>query len=66
VRAEIWRCLERLKAEGMAVLIIDKNIEALLDLADRHVVIERGRVAWSGDSDRLRAEREQVERHLHL
>jgi branched-chain amino acid transport system ATP-binding protein len=53
VRAEIWRCLTRLKAEGLAILVIDKNVEALTRIADRHYLIERGRVMWSGSSAAL-------------
>ena len=65
-RAVIWDCLHALKAEGMAMLVIDKNLDALLRLADRHVVIERGRVVWTGGSDALLAERETVEQALHV
>ena len=64
-RAVIWECLHRLRAEGMAMLVIDKNLDALLRLADRHVVIERGRVVWAGTGAALVAEREVVERALH-
>jgi len=66
VRAEIWRCLAALKAAGLAILVIDKNVDALARLADRHVVIERGRVAWTGTSAALARERERVEAHLHV
>ena len=66
VRAEIWGRLERLKAEGQAILVIDKNLDALARLADRHVVLERGRVAWAGTSAALGAERTRVERLLHI
>ena len=52
VRAEIWRVLETLKAEGQAILVIDKNVEALARLADRHVIIEKGEVVWRGASGR--------------
>ena len=55
IRAEIWRCLGRLKAEGLAVLVIDKNVQALTRLADRHYLIERGRVMWTGSSAELAA-----------
>lgn len=51
IRAEIWSVLARLKAEGMAILVIDKNLAAVLRLADRAVVLERGRVVWSGVVD---------------
>ena len=65
-RAVIWECLHALKAEGMAMLVIDKSLDALLPLADRHVVIERGRVVWTGTSAALAAERGTVERALHV
>src|SRR5581483_3895569 len=55
VRLEIWDCLARLKAEGLSILIIDKNIESLLRLADRHYLIERGRIVWNGTSQALAA-----------
>ena len=55
VRAEIWSCLQRLKTQGLALIVIDKNIGPLLRLADRHYVIEKGRVVWQGVSDELRA-----------
>lgn len=55
IRTEIWRCLEGLKAEGQAILVIDKNLEHLLRLADRHYIMEKGRIVWSGDSAALAA-----------
>jgi branched-chain amino acid transport system ATP-binding protein len=55
IRAEIWRCLGRLKAERLAILVIDKNVQALTRLADRHYLIERGRVVWTGTSAELAA-----------
>jgi branched-chain amino acid transport system ATP-binding protein len=55
IRAEIWRCLAGLKAQGLAILVIDKNVAALTRLADRHYLIERGRVVWSGTSAQLAA-----------
>jgi branched-chain amino acid transport system ATP-binding protein len=48
VRQEIWRGLTVLKAFGQAILVIDKNLDALMRLADRHYVMEKGRVVWSG------------------
>ena len=53
IRQEIWACLGRLKREGQAILVIDKNVGALLGLADRHYIVEKGRVVWSGPSDAL-------------
>ena len=55
VRAGIWRVLERLKAAGQSILVIDKNVAALTRVADRHYVIEKGRIVWSGSSGELRA-----------
>jgi len=53
VRDEIWRSLERLRASGQSILVIDKNVKALTRIADRHYVIERGRVVWVGNSREL-------------
>jgi branched-chain amino acid transport system ATP-binding protein len=55
IRAEIWTCLSRLKAAGQSILVIDKNVEALVKIADRHYIIERGKVVWSGTSAELAA-----------
>jgi branched-chain amino acid transport system ATP-binding protein len=55
IRAEIWQCLTRLKAAGQSILVIDKNVEALIRIADRHYMIERGRVVWVGTSRELAA-----------
>jgi branched-chain amino acid transport system ATP-binding protein len=64
VRAEIWRCLADLKARGQAILLIDKNVEPLKRLADRHYVLEKGRVVWQGSSAELSA-RPEVQ-HTYL
>src|SRR6266545_4298612 len=55
IRAEIWQCLTRLKAAGQSILVIDKNVEALIRIADRHYLIERGKVVWTGTSTELAA-----------
>ncbi len=47
IRDEIWRCLQSLRAAGQSILVIDKNVAALTRIADRHYVIERGRVVWT-------------------
>ena len=65
-RSEIWQCLAALRTEGMGMLVIDKNLDALLRLVDRHVVLERGRVVWTGNSAALAADRAGVERALHV
>jgi branched-chain amino acid transport system ATP-binding protein len=64
IRAEIWRCLGRLKAEGLAILVIDKNVKALTRLADRHYLIERGRIVWTGTSAALAAAPDIQHRYL--
>ena len=64
VRMEIWRCLEALKSEGLAMIVVDKNIGALKRLADRHYVVEKGRIVWSGDSDALTAQPEVLQRYV--
>jgi branched-chain amino acid transport system ATP-binding protein len=66
VREEIWRCLERLRAAGQTVLVIDKYVERLVKLADRHTIIERGRVAWQGSSRELDADRGLWHRYLGI
>jgi branched-chain amino acid transport system ATP-binding protein len=53
IREEIWNCLTRLKSEGQSILVIDKNVEKLTQIADRHYLIERGRVVWTGNSREL-------------
>ena len=64
IREEIWRTLGQLKREGLAQIVIDKNVGKLLPLADRHVVIEKGRVVWQGDSEALRGQPEIVHQYL--
>ena len=54
IRVEIWRVLKQLKAAGQSILVIDKNVEALTRIADRHYIIEKGKVVWSGSSAELR------------
>jgi branched-chain amino acid transport system ATP-binding protein len=66
IRAEIWRCLARLKAVGHAILVIDKNVEALTRIADRHYLIERGRVVWTGTSRELAAAPNIQRRYLGI
>lgn len=56
VRAEIWACLTRLKSEGQAILVVDKHVEALKRFVDRHVIIEKGRVVWTGTPQQMDAD----------
>ena len=64
IRAEIWDCLTRLKQAGQSILVIDKNVEALIRIADHHHLIERGRIVWSGTSHELGRAPELQHRYL--
>ncbi len=64
IRAEIWACLARLKSEGQAILLVDKHIDALLKIADRHVIIEKGQVVWTGGSQALASDERVRRRYL--
>ncbi len=64
VREEIWRVLAQLRQAGQAIIVIDKYVQRLIRLADRQVILERGRVAWSGTSEALDAQRELWPRYL--
>jgi branched-chain amino acid transport system ATP-binding protein len=64
VREEIWQCLARLRESGQTILVIDKYVERLLKLADRHVILERGTVVWQGSSAELDAQRDLWTRYL--
>lgn len=66
IRVEIWQVLAKLRAEGQAILLIDKNLAAVMRLADWHVVIEKGRVVWQGDSTALAAAPEIRDTYLHV
>ena len=66
IRDEIWRCLELLRAAGQSILVIDKNVDALARIADRHYIIERGRVVWSGTSQALIAAPDIQHRYLGI
>ena len=64
VRREIWACLERLKAEGQAILAIDKNVADLMRVADRHFIIEKGRICWTGTTRELAADPAILDRYM--
>jgi branched-chain amino acid transport system ATP-binding protein len=64
VRAEIWRCLERVKASGQSILVIDKNVRALTRLADTHYILEKGRIVWTGSSAELASHEDVQHRYL--
>ena len=64
IRQEIWACLGRLKADGQAILVIDKTVSALIGLADHHHIVEKGRVVWTGTSAALA--RDSALQHRYL
>ena len=66
IREEIWNCLSMLKARGQSILVIDKNVEHLTRICDRHTIIERGRTVWSGTSQALMAEPDLQHRYLGI
>ncbi len=66
IRDEIWSCLSMLKGRGQSVLVIDKNVENLARIADRHYIIERGKTVWSGTSEQLIAEPDLQHKYLGI
>ena len=66
VRADIYRSIERLKAQGLSILVIDKDVRALTRIADRHYVLEKGRVVWQGASAELTAAQDVQHRYLGI
>nr|MDQ6881321.1 ATP-binding cassette domain-containing protein [Pseudomonadota bacterium] len=66
VREEVWKVLARLRQEGHAMLVIDKYVQRLVGIADRHVIIEKGRPVWRGSSRELDADRSLWSRYLGL
>jgi len=64
IREQIWNCLSDLKAAGQSILVVDKNVAALTRLADRHCILEKGRIVWQGGSSDLRADDSLKSRYL--
>jgi branched-chain amino acid transport system ATP-binding protein len=64
VRDEIWQCLAKLRQAGQTILIVDKYVERLIELADRHLILEKGRIVWQGTSSALNADRALWARYL--
>ncbi|MFM8548891.1 MAG: ABC transporter ATP-binding protein [Betaproteobacteria bacterium] len=64
IRQEIWHALATVRGEGMSILVIDKNLRPLLELCDRHIILEKGRVVWSGSSAALRADQQAQQAYL--
>jgi branched-chain amino acid transport system ATP-binding protein len=61
IRQDIWSALAELKSRGLAILIVDKNLDALASLADQHLVLQKGRLVWSGDAAAFQAQRAVVQ-----
>ncbi len=66
IRQEIWTCLDRLKQDGISILLIDKNLDEFIDLADQHYIVEKGHVVWHGVSTELAGSPELKKRYLGL
>ena len=64
VRAEIWRALAQLRADGFAMIVIDKYVQRLIDIGDRHCIVEKGRGMWQGSSRELETDRALWHRYL--
>ena len=64
IRADIYRSIERLKADGLSILVIDKDVKALMRVADVHYMLEKGRVVWTGSSAELAANEDVQHRYL--
>lgn len=64
IREDIWNCLATLRAQGQSILVIDKYVQRLVQLADQHTIIERGKVVWSGDSAQLGADPSLWQRYI--
>ena len=64
IREEIWKCLEGLKERGQSILVIDKNVDALTRIGDRHYIVERGQIVWEGNSAELSANEDVQHRYL--
>jgi branched-chain amino acid transport system ATP-binding protein len=66
IQEEIWICLERIRADGISILVVDKDIRALIPLAQRHYVIHKGEICWSGTSNELERSRAELDRYITL
>lgn len=64
IREEIWNCLRLLRNEGQSLIVVDKYVNRLVEIASHHLILERGQVAWTGSSDALRDDRQLWTRYL--
>lgn len=66
IRKQIWACLDQLKTQGQSILIVDKDIRAIARLADRHYILDKGKVAWQGNSAELLDAPETINKYLGI
>lgn len=66
IRDEIWQTMSQLRSQGQAILVVDKNLQKLAGVCDRHVVLEKGRDVWQGNSAMLQAQIETVMQYLSV
>lgn len=66
VQQEIWSCLDRVRSDGIAILLVDKNIRALLPITKRHYIMQKGEICWSGTSAELEENRADLDRYITL
>jgi branched-chain amino acid transport system ATP-binding protein len=66
IHDEIWACLDRIRADGISILVVDKDIRALIPLAQRHYVIHKGEICWSGTSEQLEQSRAELDRYITI
>jgi branched-chain amino acid transport system ATP-binding protein len=66
IQQEIWSCVDRIRGDGIAILVIDKNIRALLPVAQRHYIMQKGEICWSGSSAELERNRADLDRYITL
>jgi branched-chain amino acid transport system ATP-binding protein len=64
IREEIWRCIEQLRQAGQTLIVVDKYVSRLVRIADRHLILEKGKVAWQGSSEALAANQDIWHRYL--
>ena len=66
IQEEVWSCLRLIRADGISILVVDKNIRALMPLAQRHYIIHKGETCWSGTSEDLQSSRKTLDRYITL
>ena len=64
VRDEIWATVKLIAQTGIATIVVDKNLDDLLALADRHVVMAKGEIVFDGPTAALKADEALIHRHL--